>query len=679
VKRILGALIAFAAVGAAAASVQSVDTSLRQKSCVVANDRANSEARETAEQFTASIKRIEPIVSTAANIPQLVAMLGLARSGDPIDEIARTIQRGFEEEQWWARFRREFMVNAISIEGNSPEVVFGAQSKDIAATDLIQRAVASGFSTGIVEVAGKPAEAGAQPIEIPGRERPAVLLLIKPLTPDRLMPIATEKKAVAIARQKTTSVVGGDATSSATLTALIAAGNPPQEKPVANCEEAAASFPISQDYQLWVLSDNRATVSELSNTASTTKMAIFGGAGLVALLALFLSFRRAGDRALSNIPPTATTERGMAAPGIGQSGGAIAGTQSVSPIGETMAIESSPRPTQSARDSNTFGRYTLLDILGEGGMARVFTAVTFGAEGFRRKFVVKRLRPELSGDAAVVAQFIDEANLASTLVHSNIVPVFDFGKVGEEYFMATEYILGRDLGRVVARSIESSGKPLSVPLCLLAMSETLKALDYAHRRKGDDGKPLNIVHRDISPANILISARGEVKLFDFGIVKAEGRVTQTQHGVVKGNVNFMSPEQARGAEVDARADLFSLGLVLYYCATGQLLYGFDGTSYELLVKAATGPGVDELARIRQLPAPLPELLGKVLAYDPKNRYASAVEFGKAIDPYLPSGTGQFESVMAQLFESDFQTEENRFSSVAPSDPSRRTDTNRGIG
>ncbi len=677
-KRILGALIAIAAVGAAAASVRGVDESLRQKSCIAANERATSDARKTAEQFTASIKQIEPIVSTAANIPQLVAMLGLARSGDPIDEIARTIQRGFEEERWWARFRSEFMVNAISIENSSPEVVLGAQSKDIAAADLIERAVAAGFTTGIVEVAGKVAVAGAQPIEIPGRERPAVLLLIAPLTPDRLITAASERKAVAIARQKMTSVVGGDATSSATLTALIAAGSPTQQNPVTNCEEAAASVPLSQDHQLWVLSDNRATVSELSKTASTTRMAIFGGAGLIALVSLFLSFRRNGAPSVSNVPPSGTTEKGMAAPAMGQSGVAIAGSQSVSPISETMAMES-PRRSASTRDTNTFGRYTLLDTLGEGGMARVFTAVTFGAEGFRRKFVVKRLRPELSGDAAVVAQFIDEANLASTLVHSNIVPVFDFGKVGEEYFMATEYILGRDLGRVVARSIETQGKPLSVPLCLLAMSETLKALDYAHGRKGDDGKPLNIVHRDISPANILISARGEVKLFDFGIVKAEGRMTQTQHGVVKGNVSFMSPEQARGADVNARADLFSLGLVLYYCATGQVLYGSEGTSYELLVKAATGPGVDELARIRQLPAPLPELLGKVLDYDPRNRYASAVEFGKAIAPYLPSGTGQFESVMAQLFESDFQTEENRFSSAAPSDPSRRTDTNRGIG
>src|SRR5205814_7906959 len=121
-----------------------------------------------------------------------------------------------------------------------------------------------------------------------------------------------------------------------------------------------------------------------------------------------------------------------------------------------------------------------------------------------------------------------------------------------------------------------------------------------------------IVHRDVSPTNVMVSARGEVKLFDFGIVKAEGRVTKTQSGVVKGNVSFMSPEQARGTEVDARADLFSLGLVLYYCLTGEVLYQ-GGTSYELLVKAATGPGPDELAKIAALPAPAAAIVTRALA------------------------------------------------------------------
>ena len=210
----------------------------------------------------------------------------------------------------------------------------------------------------------------------------------------------------------------------------------------------------------------------------------------------------------------------------------------------------------------------------------------------------------------MVAQFIDEANLGSTLVHSNIIPVFDFGKVGDEYFLAQEYILGRDLGRLTARvdRARAARRCRRRPSCYVA-AETLRALEYAHTKLGDGGRPLGIVHRDVSPSNILVSARGEVKLFDFGIVKAEGRVTKTQHGVVKGNVSFMSPEQARGTDVDGRADLFSLGLVIFYCLTGEVLY-HGKTTYELLVKAATGPGAEELARIAALPAPCADIVAQ---------------------------------------------------------------------
>ena len=206
-------------------------------------------------------------------------------------------------------------------------------------------------------------------------------------------------------------------------------------------------------------------------------------------------------------------------------------------------------------------------------MAQVYTAVTFGAEGFRRTFVVKRLRAELAREPAVVAQFIDEANLGSTLVHSNIIPVFDFGKVGDEYFLAQEYILGprpRPPGR--ARDRDAAARRCRRRSCCTPRPRRCARWSTRTPSSATAGRPMGIVHRDVSPSNILVSARGEVKLFDFGIVKAEGRVTKTQHGVVKGNVSFMSPEQARGIDVDGRADLFSLGLVMFYCLTGDVLY-----------------------------------------------------------------------------------------------------------
>jgi serine/threonine protein kinase len=328
-----------------------------------------------------------------------------------------------------------------------------------------------------------------------------------------------------------------------------------------------------------------------------------------------------------------------------------------------MAAAAAPA-SAGAGDARTFGRYTLIEPLGEGGMAQVFTAVTFGAEGFRRRFVVKRLRAELAREPSVVAQFIDEANLGSSLVHSNIIPVFDFGKVGDEYFLATEYILGRDLGRLTRRCLDTDGHGLPVNVVLHCAHEVLRALEFAHTKTGDGGRPLGIVHRDVSPANVLVSARGEVKLFDFGIVKAEGRVTRTQHGVVKGNVSFMSPEQARGADVDARADLFSLGLVIFHCLTGEVLYPGQ-TTYDLLVKAATGPGPDELARIAALPAPAAAILARVLDPDPARRPATAAALAAELGPHTQGGAAALVALVDRLFAAELREEDARFAAAVP--------------
>ena len=188
--------------------------------------------------------------------------------------------------------------------------------------------------------------------------------------------------------------------------------------------------------------------------------------------------------------------------------------------------EAYPERARVETGSSTFGRYRLLERLGEGGMAELYTAVLHGAEGFRRVYVVKRLRPQVARNRAAVEQFIDEAKLGSTLVHSNIVPVFDFGKVGDEYFLAQEYIIGRDVGKVLNRHMETFGRPLTERLVAVhrargAGGAGLRALTGPTRT----GVRIGLVHRDISPGNIMITARGEVKLFDFGIVKGEERVS----------------------------------------------------------------------------------------------------------------------------------------------------------
>ena len=226
------------------------------------------------------------------------------------------------------------------------------------------------------------------------------------------------------------------------------------------------------------------------------------------------------------------------------------------------------------------GRYLLVDQIGEGGMAEVFTAVSFGYGGFRRSFVIKRLRPELNNNTTAVDLFIDEANLASTLVHPNVVPVFDFGETTGSYFLAQEYVVGRDLGRLQRRLRDRGEAQLSTKVILYLAYEVLSGLQYAHDKRDDAGHLLGLVHRDITPENVIISDRGEVKILDFGVMKAKQRVSQTESGTVKGSVGFMSPEQARGRVVDHRSDLFSLGMVILYAATGEPIYQGE-TFYDL--------------------------------------------------------------------------------------------------
>ena len=298
-----------------------------------------------------------------------------------------------------------------------------------------------------------------------------------------------------------------------------------------------------------------------------------------------------------------------------------------------------------------FGRYRLVERLSEGGMSELFIAKAVGVEGFSRSFVLKRLRPELARDKDAVAQFIDEARLQADLVHSNIVPVFDFGVVGGEYFMTQEYIAGRDLGRVMDRHRAVGRAGLPSPIAYFTAHETLQALAFAHTRCGPDGTPLGIVHRDIAGGNIIVSLAGEVKLSDFGIVKSNDRVSRTQIGIVKGNANFMSPEQARGQTVDARSDLFSLGLVLYHSLSGEMLYA-GHNDLEVLHHAAAGLLREDFARIRRLPDPAPQILERALALDPSERFQSAVEFADEVAVHMGGGRVGIAHLMRELFATE---------------------------
>ena len=304
----------------------------------------------------------------------------------------------------------------------------------------------------------------------------------------------------------------------------------------------------------------------------------------------------------------------------------------------------------SAEMNPAFGRYVLLDRIGEGGMSEVFRAKLTGAESFTKLVAIKRLKPHLAVMPDAVNQFIDEARLGSVLAHSNIASVSDFGRVGDGYYLAEEYIAGRTLAEIGARHAERHGGPVPAAFVLYIATEVLSALAYAHERADDDGRPLGIVHRDISPTNVMVSFQGEVKLLDFGIGKSVDRVSQTREGAIKGNVGFMAPEQARGQEVSARADLFSLGLVIFDLLAGEPFYQGRGAG-EVLFQAATGPTAEHMARIARLPPPVPELLRTVLSIDPSGRYPSARAFALAFDAPMTVAKAQLSVFMSSLFQS----------------------------
>ncbi len=669
-KRILGVLVALAALASTAALWRGVD------------DRRNAQARQDATQAAARVldrldealkthlRGLEPKASAAAARPELASILFSLRARDDAEAVVSTLRDGFANESWWEPFRRDFPITALSLSADEPELVLGIP--EISAQALLQQTRQLGLASGIVTAGPDVFVATAARIVVPGRPLPAVLLLAAPLDEAALQSLSRQLGApLLLAEGNRTLASAGGAKAIELMQATLVDANVQQTLIAEGGQWAAGRKPLTSTRTLWVYANTHAAAAEAARTALVTKAVLAAAAFLLVGLALIVGFRgtKAKPHTTSDVAaaPTPQTALGLGAgvPSVAQA--SASGTQPGIADSAVGLASTAMHEGAGAAGLSVFGRYTLLSPLGEGGMARVFTAVTFGAEGFRRRFVVKRLRPELTNDPAVVAQFIDEAKLGSSMVHSNIIPVFDFGKVGDEYYLATEYILGRDVGRMVQQTMATTGRALTVPVILALAADTLKALDYAHSKRNDSGRPMGLVHRDVSPSNILVSAGGEVKLFDFGIVKAEDRVTQTQHGVVKGNVSFMSPEQARGTAVDARADLFSLGLVMHYAATGQTLYE-GGTMYELLVAAAQGPGPREWAKLAALPAPLAEILRRALQVDPDARFASAQEFLAAVAAHQQSHAVNLAAGIQNLFAADFADEERRFSAALPMAP-----------
>jgi serine/threonine-protein kinase len=275
-----------------------------------------------------------------------------------------------------------------------------------------------------------------------------------------------------------------------------------------------------------------------------------------------------------------------------------------------------------------FGRYTLVERLATGGMAEVFKAKILSTHGFEKLLVIKRILPNLAANKTFVSMFIDEAKLTAQLIHPKIVQVTDFGEECGQFFIALEFVDGFD-GLALLRHAAQKHVRLPIPICMFIAQEVLDALDYAHNAQDAEGNIMHLVHRDISPSNVFISHRGDVKLGDFGIAHAQERESKTQAGTLKGKYGYMSPEQVGGVPLDRRSDVFAVGIVLSELLMGKRLFSAENDlDVLLLVRDARLSRWEKHGK--DMPQALDAIVRKALTKNPEDRFQSAAEFRDAL-------------------------------------------------
>jgi serine/threonine protein kinase len=296
----------------------------------------------------------------------------------------------------------------------------------------------------------------------------------------------------------------------------------------------------------------------------------------------------------------------------------------------TTGTGDTANPTgQQGLGQEVFGPYVVYERLGVGGMATVHRAREHGIEGFERIVALKRLLPHLAEDASFVKSFVREAKLASMLRHANIVQLYELGRVGTTYFISMELIDGRDVRRILRQARKVTG-PATINVTLSLLIQLSDALDYAHTRHDDDtGQPLHIVHRDVSPSNLLVTKSGHLKIIDFGIAKAQSSQLRTATGRVKGKLAYMAPEAIAGKELDARSDVFSAGVIAHELLTARPLFA-SKNEYQTLLKVQKGDILPPSTFNQACPPELDAVVLKALARDPDQRYSSAAEMRDAL-------------------------------------------------
>ncbi len=338
----------------------------------------------------------------------------------------------------------------------------------------------------------------------------------------------------------------------------------------------------------------------------------------------------------------------------------------------TAAVSDTPTPSILPRK---LGRYEVLRRLAVGGMAEIYLARQTGIQDFEKHVVIKRILPGFASDVQFTSMFLDEARLAATLQHPNIAQVFDIGADADSYFFAMEYVDGRDVRRIMQRALANRER-VPLPVAIAIGMGAAAGLHAAHENTGADRKPLHIVHRDVSPANILLTFDGHTKLIDFGIAKAERRQTETQAGVVKGKYSYMSPEQCRNGELDRRSDIFSLGITLWELTTTSRLFRSknDYQVMRMILQENIPPPTE---RVPDYPPDLEAVIMRALERDVDLRYQTARELyedlesvaythGLVASPYVLSGYMRRlfpEEAEQSVYELDLQADQGEESSA----------------
>ncbi|ACY16379.1 serine/threonine protein kinase [Haliangium ochraceum DSM 14365] len=313
-------------------------------------------------------------------------------------------------------------------------------------------------------------------------------------------------------------------------------------------------------------------------------------------------------------------------------------------------------PTRPAQAGGVFGMYELIERIAVGGMAEIYLARELDGDS-GEYLVVKRILPSFATDRELVSMFLDEQRVAVTLMHANIVRTYDVGQVEGDYFISMEYLHGEDVRRIF-RMVQKRRDRLPLAVAINLIAQAAAGLNYAHDKRGMDLRPLNIVHRDVTPHNLVVTFDGLVKLVDFGVAKAANRHVDTKVGTIKGKIPYMSPEQCKGLALDRRCDLYALGVILYEVTTGTRVYGAGGSDIALMRRIVDEAVEPPSARVEGYPLALERIVLKALQKDPAHRYQTAAAIRADLEAFARSqridmSTQALSDFMSENFHNEF--------------------------